>query len=441
MEKAVNLFKGWKRKEEIFLALVIGLAFVIFLITVKHYGAGYDEPYLYDYANANITAYSKLALNQPYQNLFSFADLRYYGPAYLILGGELKNLVQVVLPGLDPFDAWHVVNFAAFLFSAWMLFSLCLYFVSKKGALFTALLYISQPLLWGHGIMNPKDTPFMVFFIISITAGFKMVEKVNAPDQPEAPPGQVKSSKLSRYLWGRGTRYLSVFGLLLLLAVGLDRFLQNRFSLPVITAAVNTAWHAPDGTFLHSIFSRLAARADQVSIADYIQKAAGLVNSVEFAILVLACVLVAVYLILKAGPKVRWTILAGVVLGITTSIRILGPAAAGLVLVYILAKRIRIPLRYILIYLGSCLLAAFILWPFLWIDPVTRFAESFVVMANFPWPGLVRFEGLDFRPKALPWYYLPKLLAIQFSLPLVLLAVAGIGLSIYKLAKRGHGWQ
>jgi len=39
-----------------------------------------------------------------------------------------------------------------------------------------AALFASQPLLWGHAFINPKDPPFMAFFLGSVWLGFRMVD-------------------------------------------------------------------------------------------------------------------------------------------------------------------------------------------------------------------------------------------------------------------------
>ncbi len=435
MNNPFTAIKNWKNKEHIILACVLALAFITFLFTIHNYGASYDEPYLYDYADANLTAYSKIALNQPSQDLFAFRDLRYYGPAYLILGGVAKNLVLQILPTWDRYDAWHLINFSAFLFSAWMLFLLCQRLVSKKAALFAALLYTTQPLLWGHGIMNPKDSPFMVFFIISVAVGIKMVEVISAPNPP-ASPASSPQSRWTHIFWGRKTKYLSAAGLILLATLAVDRFFHNLISLPIIHSLVISAMNAPPGTALSQIFSFLAPNAGAIPAAAYIETATNLINLIELVILLLACLGPVIYFLWKASPKIRWTILAGILVGITISIRILGPAAAFLVILYLLLKRCRQSLKYILIYIGTSVLTAFILWPYIWSDTFNRLAESIQVMVNFPWPGVVLFEGSFSRPKELPWYYLIKLLAIQFTLPLVILSIAGIGLAVLNLFRR-----
>jgi hypothetical protein len=38
------------------------------------------------------------------------------------------------------------------------------------------LLFSTQPLIWGHAFINPKDIPFMAFFLGSIALGFQMVD-------------------------------------------------------------------------------------------------------------------------------------------------------------------------------------------------------------------------------------------------------------------------
>ena len=62
--------------------------------------------------------------------------------------------------------------------------------------------------------------------------------------------------------------------------------------------------------------------------------------------------------------------------------------------------------------------------------------KSLTLFSDFPWGGKVLFEGKLYEQHHLPLNYLPKLLTIQFSEPLIILAAVGFVLSGYLVYKR-----
>jgi 4-amino-4-deoxy-L-arabinose transferase-like glycosyltransferase len=63
-----------------------------------------------------------------------------------------------------------------FLLGGCFLYTLCARLMSRRAALLAAGLFLTQPLLWGHAFINPKDIPFMVFFLAAVTAGIQMAD-------------------------------------------------------------------------------------------------------------------------------------------------------------------------------------------------------------------------------------------------------------------------
>ena len=51
-------------------------------------------------------------------------------------------------------------------------------------ALAAAALFSWQPMLWGHAFINPKDPPFLSFFLASICLGFEMVDRLTMDNKP-----------------------------------------------------------------------------------------------------------------------------------------------------------------------------------------------------------------------------------------------------------------
>jgi 4-amino-4-deoxy-L-arabinose transferase-like glycosyltransferase len=80
--------------------------------------------------------------------------------------------------GSDSMSAWHLINFLFFQLGVLFLYRISKRWMSKSAALFTALFFSLQPLLWGHAFINPKDPPFMTFFLASVCFGFEMVDTI-----------------------------------------------------------------------------------------------------------------------------------------------------------------------------------------------------------------------------------------------------------------------
>ena len=70
--------------------------------------------------------------------------------------------------------------------------------------------------LWQHAFMNPKDMPFAVFMLISITLGFRMVDVWN---EGSPPPGKIfTASIIPAILLGLTTaiRFIGPYAVLLI---------------------------------------------------------------------------------------------------------------------------------------------------------------------------------------------------------------------------------
>jgi hypothetical protein len=106
-------------------------------------------------------------------------------------------------------------------------------------------------------------------------------------------------------------------------------------------------------------------------------------------------------------------ILAGILLGTTMSIRLLGPIP-GLVVILYLAFTLRgKSLPIIIAYLICAIVTMFLTWPALWPNPIDRWMDSLVLMVSFPWPGRVLFNGRFLEPESLPFSYLPTFHSID----------------------------
>jgi len=309
--------------------LLVAVNILIGLLVFRDYGLSWDEPLFYDYGDALGYAYSPLEwlsgdfdINQSYGA--SGDDHKTRGPGYLLLGRGPVSLLETL--GLDKASAWHLINFLFFQLGVYFLYRLSSRWVSPPAALGAAALFAWQPLLWGHAFSNPKDPPFLVFFLASVCLGFEMVDRLS------------------------------------------DEATSNR-------------------------------------------------------------------------QKFSSVIIPAIFLGITTSIRVLGPLAGLLVLVYGIWKFGRKLSGFIApftFYGIIAILSMFITWPFLWENPTARFIEVLGFMSDNPTQLSVLFGGEIYRAGELPRSYLPFMLATTLTEPVWPLFFFGILVAYLKLFKENR---
>lgn len=174
------------------IAALLAAGLVLGLFLFDDYGASWDEPQYYQYADATLKAYS---LSDRLDGIYDHAavlgprDLRYYGPGYLIFARGLQKLLGLVFPGAHEIDRWHLVTYVCFLLGVFFFYSLAQRWVSRPAAFVTTLLYASQPVIFGSGWINPKDTPLLVFFLGSFYFALLFCDHARAAFREDAPVG------------------------------------------------------------------------------------------------------------------------------------------------------------------------------------------------------------------------------------------------------------
>jgi hypothetical protein len=171
-----SVFKTFAQKP---ILVLIAVNILIGLLTFRDYGTAWDEPLFYSYGDALGYAYSPKEWFSGDFDLYnsygaSGDDHKNRGPAYLFLARNFVYGLQAL--GSGPTEAWHLVNFLFFQFGIYFLYRISKRWMSDSSAFFTAILFSLQPLLWGHAFINPKDPPFMTFFLASVCYGFEMVD-------------------------------------------------------------------------------------------------------------------------------------------------------------------------------------------------------------------------------------------------------------------------
>jgi hypothetical protein len=319
------------RHKNIPILLLLTINLIIGLFIFRDYGLSLDEPLFYSYADAIGYAYSPTEWFSGEFDLInaygaSPGDHANRGPAYLLIARMPALLLQRL--GLDMASSWHLVNFLTFQIGLYFFYLFCQRWVHPWAAFGATAFMSTQPLLWEHAFINPKDPPFLVFFLITLEMSFRMAERLANPG-----PGETKIQTLKHVL------------------------------------------------------------------------------------------------------------LPGVLLGLTTNIRVLGPLAALLAGIYFL--RLRKPARiwWFIPYGLIAYIVMVITWPYLWEAPIGKFFDVVKFMSDNPTTLNVYFYGAIYPADGLPQRYLPVMMLITLTEPVWPLAGLGFVVAVFRYFRKDIQWK
>jgi hypothetical protein len=398
----------------------ITVSLLLGIIFVPDFGVSIDEGAEFRRSSLSLKIYTNQLTEAP---LVAFNDTdeneKYYGTAVTILARIAET---TLFPNMDhqTFVVAHYIYFLSFLAAVVGIYLLSRQFVSDWASLFVALFFGTQPLLVGHAFINPKDTPLLAVFMLAVVTGFRMVDHWTE-HAPESRPG------------GSPRGWLPLLGGLAVL------LWSSPLVIRLVQDAITAGYQAQGQGILGTLFARLTQSGllEDYLVAAHLRmlqfyKWAAIAGSVLVVVLALRHHR-------KAGPQtisVLPMLLAGLVWGIAISTRTIALAAGGIVGLYALFRFGRQAIRPLLGYTLLAAIFSYLTWPFLWAYGIGGLIKSFTFWADHVWVGQILFDGLRYPENQLPWYYLPKLLRIQFTVPLVLLAIGGIVLTVVFLSRR-----
>jgi hypothetical protein len=421
---------------------------VIGILVVRDYGQSWDEPGNYRYAHHSLENYYNLFHGLPVTS-FNELNLDQKGPAFFMLAGLFSRLVTAMLPGWSEINGWHLASFLAFQVGVISLYVLVRRWTGNWAAFGAALLFSTQPLFWGHAFINPKDIPFMSFFLLSLTLGFWMVDRLFVPGQGGEISHVVipwEEFKADWRLASPARKIASIALLILFAMLGIAALAYRRTLDNLLALFITTIYHSDAQSLWGRLFARIAPNAGNIAVENYIAKAQSIFSKWEIGFfLIIGLLLVAVFLRIISKSSFSWLtkgvlkpagkatlhylklpplLLAGIALGLTTAIRLSAPYVAILVGLYALTKKDKKTLLAFLPYGLVAMLTAYLAWPYLWRDPIGRFIDSMSTMADYSVPS-----GEASR------FLLPKLIGIQLTEPVILFFLAGVILAVPNFTK------
>ena len=75
-------------------------------------------------------------------------------------------------------------------------------------------------------------------------------------------------------------------------------------------------------------------------------------------------------------------------------------------------------------------------FPYLWTETLSRSAQTFEVMAKYPWGSSNLFFGSFIQGDQTPWYYIPAWIGLTTPLPMLAAIVVGIGLTLWGMIRK-----
>jgi hypothetical protein len=396
--------------------IILVLSLLIGILTLTHYGESWDDLSLQKYADRSLTTYRTWTQQGIVE--ITEKELGNYGPAYVMVVALGTHLLSSITPLTLP-DIRHLLYFITYLAGIWAFYALGTRWLTRNAALGATLLFMTQPILWGHAFINPKDTPFLAFFLLSLFFGYKMVDSIKPLSFDTLTPSAKKTLALLTALW-----LVSIFPL----------FIFTDAFHTALTSLVHAA-RSGDANIISLIASDIQTAAPEI----YIQKYFTLFIQMRAIFFFLfTCLLIYLYYrhIPSAFRLLLSVFLPAAFLGFTTSIRILGPFAGLIITYYALRTAGKKSLPTLLAYTVIAIIVMYLTWPYLWADPIGHSLGSLKAMSAYPWTGVVLFNGVEYASTALPYSYLPVLLGIQLTEPVWVLSIAGLVVSIVGLREK-----
>jgi hypothetical protein len=457
----------------IILILIANL--IIGLFTFQDYGLSWDEPLFYQYADAVPYAYSISArMNGDFDIEKAYGpsaeDHKIYGPIYLLLAKPAVDLLDWMLP-IPRADLWHLVNFVTFQVGVVLFFALCLRWMNSWSAFGASLLFSTQPIIWGHSWINPKDIPFTVFFLAAVYFGYKMVDALSDLTV-DASAALSFNNDASAKRWRKWRIILQILAIFFIVT-SLASFIFYVQIQGLVRDLIHNAYLATPDSLLGTLFGSLAVNAQSIPESAYINKGLVLLSRMKISLAILAVILLIPAIVLTfwmpfiqqkyhrlvealsplpAKPEWWWSrvsswrvlpkvLLAGILLGLVVSIRVIGPLAGVLVCLYFIFKPGRHSLAGMVIYFISAILALYFAWPYLWSSPLARFVDVLQHMSHNPKVLPVLFNGVVTQSDKLPMTYLPVMLGITLTWPVWPLFITGLLVFWSRIKSRGVDWR
>ena len=428
-----------KHKNFPVLALIL-LNLLIIPFILSDYGESWDENHQYEhYADHALKTYGNWLKEGRSEGIIESSGVAkdLHGPAYVMTVELFTRLIARNASDAFKTDVRHFFHFLTFQLGLFSLYAICRRWLNLWASLGATLLFMTQPVFWGHGIINPKDMPFAALFLLSVFLGLQMYDYL-FPFVWE----QVSNTWFTLDI--RDKRRVGFTISIWVLSIVI-LFAGTKAISELSASIINNAYTNPD-SFLAILISKVAKNFGEVPANIYIQKLYMFLLRLRgiYTIVSTALVISTTNKRFKQGLRLLGmpVLFASFALGFITSMRIAGPLAGILIVTYFLGRAGKKAFIPIVVYGFLSITFMYLTWPYLWGDPIGRLLDSLQVMSAFPWEQQVLFNGVRYTANDLPNSYLATLFAIQLTEPVWVLFLVGVVAAVVGFVKkREYGWM
>ncbi|GMQ83256.1 MAG: hypothetical protein BMS9Abin05_2750 [Rhodothermia bacterium] len=445
---------SWSRNPTIWIIAVVTATLVVGIMLADDYGPSVDEPHNANLGSQAVVAYLTFAAPSDRFEVFP-----YHGPFYASVREVVTEVVEAIVPAWVTYDVGHFVYFLSLPIALASLYYIAHRWTSPIAALVATLLFGTQPLIFGHAFINPKDTPFLAFFLASIALGLFMVDKIDpqgpwvgtSRDRSRGAWSELRTATASHFRKiSRRRKGLMVLLVLLAVMLSFELLSLQRWIRPGLLELIRLAHAQQAWAPINKLFLSIAEKGSEIPVELYLNKVEAYYASVERSAAIISfapALLMGVLLVAPVLGKIRpvWllqsTIAAGVTLGLAASIRPVGPLAGFLISLAAAAKAKRGSIVPLVFYWATTGFVAYATWPYLWGAPLRRYWETITGMSEVGIAAPILFRGAVHWSAELPRYYIPYILGAQLTIPALLLGIAGLILAVHQILRRSKDWQ
>jgi hypothetical protein len=430
---------------------------VLGFIIVDDYGISWDM-----FAEMEHGAYTLdyIAQSNPLvSKQYSMGELNYYGPAFVTAAEAITRPLQSIWPELRTLTVYYGLNFILFQLGVYFFYQLSKRLMNNWTALVATVVFATQPLFFGHAVINVKDLPLLSMFLISIALGLDLFDRIEKAEYKKLSKDIFKDfQETLRAEWRSAPirprkRIIHLATAITILFT--ITFILWQFLIEYLNSIITEAYLSQGETFLGRLFHRLAENISDIPLEAYLSKAAILLQrAVTYGFIILIIILL--FFLIKKLPKSSqklwgitlqpylgdldrtfpkrvigyllkpWVLFAGIAAGLAGAVRVTGLASWGLIIVIGVLFRKGKALAPLFAYSLITWLITYLSWPFLWWAKLPGLIRSYKVMGRFPLSLSVLVDGEYFESTNLPASYIFKLLPIQFTEPVVIGFLIGL---------------
>ncbi|MEK6221778.1 MAG: hypothetical protein N2D54_05980, partial [Chloroflexota bacterium] len=200
------------------------LNLILGFFIVGDYGESWDEASRLSHGKISIRFYKTFDINAE-PDAFGEPNVRPHGPFFIMSSAAVVKIVQSVFSNLDTTIILHSLYYLVFQLAIFSFYHISKRFMNSWVALSTAVVFGTQPLFFGHAFINPKDIPFLGFFLFSLYRGLVMIEdyqkdekdvdnltfgELVEEDWKAMPPRSSASLNIFRLLWLAFTLFVTL---------------------------------------------------------------------------------------------------------------------------------------------------------------------------------------------------------------------------------------